>query len=113
MLGDCSYLVEEGDKAIVLSSSDLGCLQRMHDQFRDRHVRDAARRLLLKSIEGNHLRLLLNRQAAFVGVIAAVSTAEESPVGPLVLELECENPEELMNWLTLYRAAEPRAQARL
>lgn len=96
-----------------MRSSERGCLQKMHDQFRDRHVRDAARRLLLKSMEGNRLRILFNRQAAFVGVIAAVSAGEESPVGPLVLELECEKPEELMDWLTLHRAAEPRAQARL
>lgn len=105
--------MDERDGAVVLRSSHLGCLQKMHDQFRDRHVRDAARRLLLKSIEGNSMRILFNRQAAFVGVIAAVSAAEESPLGPIVLELESENPEELLDWLTLYRAEEPREQARL
>lgn len=113
VLGECSYDVEERDDSVVLRSSQLGCLQRMHDQLRDRHVRDAARRLLLKSIEGHQMRILLNRQAAFVGVIAAVSAAEESPLGPLVLELTYEKPEELLDWLTLYRAEELREPTRL
>jgi uncharacterized protein len=112
VLGDCSYQVEERDDAVILRSSEPACLLKVHDQLRDRHVRNAARRLLLKSIDGNRMRILFNRQAAFVGVIAAVSTGEESPVGPLTLELECEKPEELMDWLTPYRAAEPQGQAR-
>jgi predicted RNA binding protein with dsRBD fold (UPF0201 family) len=113
VLGDCSYQVEERDDAVVLRSSEPSCLQKIHDQFRDRHVRNAARRLLLKSIDGSRMRILFNRQAAFVGVVAAVSTGEESPVGPLVLELECEKPEELLDWLTPYRAAEPQGQVHL
>lgn len=113
VFGDCSYQVEEREGVVVLRSSGLGCLQRMRDQFRDRHVRDAARRLLLKSIDGNRMRVLFNRQAAFVGVIAVVSAAEESPIGPLVLEVDCERPEELLDWLTLYRASEPLSPGRL
>jgi predicted RNA binding protein with dsRBD fold (UPF0201 family) len=107
VLGDCSYKVELSPQSLVLRSSDRGCLQKVHDQLRDRHVRDAARRQLLVNMEGRKLRLLLNRQAAFVGVIASVSAAEESPLGPLVLELQTDKPEEMLDWLTLYRSSEP------
>src|SRR2546430_9707542 len=47
VLGDCDYTVEEGESSITLSSSSPRCLQKLHDQLRDRHVRDAARRLML------------------------------------------------------------------
>jgi uncharacterized protein len=108
IFGECSYQVEERDDAVVLHSSEIGCLQKIHDQLRDRRVRNAARRLLLKSLEGTEMRILFNRQAAFVGVIAVVSTGEESPLGPLVLELKTEKPVELIDWLAPYRAAEPQ-----
>lgn len=108
VLGDCDYEVERRADSINLTSSGPGCLNKIHDQLRDRHVRDAARRLLLKSIDGTRMRILFNRQAAFVGVIAAVSAAEESPLGPIVLELDANEPMKLLDWLTLYQAAEPQ-----
>ena len=111
-LGECDCQVEQRPNAVIISSSDRGCLQKIHDQLRDRHVRDAARRLLLKSSEGNHLRLLLNRQAAYVGIIAVVSTGEESPLGPLVLEMDSSDPQALIDWLTFYQTGESRQPSR-
>jgi len=111
VLGSCIYRVEEGPDRIALRTNEKGCLQRVHDQLRDRHVRDAARRLLLKSLEGKRLTLLLNRQAAFAGIVAVVSSGEESPLGPLVLEVVTEDPQALVDWLTFYRPEEPRPRA--
>ena len=108
VLGDCGIRFEESPDSIVLHASDKACLQKVHDQLRDRHVRDAARRLMLKSLEGEKLTLLLNRQAAFAGIIAVVSSAEESPLGPLVLEIVSKDPQAMIDWLTYYRTEEPR-----
>ena len=47
VLGDCAHSVEEGEEGVTLRSADLNCLRKLHDQLRDRHVRDAANRLLL------------------------------------------------------------------
>jgi predicted RNA binding protein with dsRBD fold (UPF0201 family) len=112
ILGDSPHELERRPDAILLKSSGLSCLQKIHDQLRDRHVRNAARRLLLKSVEGTHMRILFNRQAAYVGVIAAVSAAEESPLGPVVLELDVNDPLKLLDWLVPYQSAEPQGQAR-
>ncbi len=65
-------------------------------------MRDAARRLMLASLEGQVLPLKLNRQAAAAGVLALCSNAVESPLGPLNLEIESEAPEKLVDWLTAY-----------
>jgi len=102
VLGECDYSVEEGTTSIRIRSTSSRCLQKLHDQLRDRHVRDAARRLMLASLEGNVLPLKLNRQAAAVGVLALCSNAVESPLGPLNLEVETEAPEKLIDWLTAY-----------
>lgn len=110
ILGDCHYELGRSAGVVVLRSSQAGCLQKIHDQLRDRHVRNAARRLLLKSIEGTHLRILFNRQAAFAGVIAVVSGGEESALGPISLELDVNEPLKLLDWLAPYQPAEPQAQ---
>ena len=102
VLGDCDYSVEEGSNSVRLRSGSSRCLQRLHDQLRDRHVRDAARRLMLASLDGNVLLLKLNRQAAAAGVLALCSSAVESPLGPLNLEVETESPSQLIEWLTAH-----------
>lgn len=102
VMGECDYSVEEGAAFIRIRSGSSRCLQKLHDQLRDRHVRDAARRLMLASLEGRVLPLKLNRQAAAAGVLALCSNAVESPLGPLNMEIESEAPEKLIDWLTAY-----------
>jgi len=102
VFGDCDYSVDEGAASIRLRSSSSRCLQRLHDQLRDRHVRDAARRLMLASLEGRVLPLKLNRQAAAAGVLALCSNAVESPLGPLNLEIEADDLGKLVDWLTAH-----------
>ena len=112
VLGDCSYEVELRANSVRLRSAGLACLQKIHDQLRDRHVRNAARRQLLKSIEEGKLRVLFNRQAAYIGVIATVSAGEESPLGPLVLEIVSDEPQELLDWLAPFQSEGPQSQVR-
>ena len=102
VLGDCDYQVEEGRSGIILRSRGRACLQRIHDQFRDRHVRAAANRLMLRSQEGHKVTVFLNRQAAAAGIVVLCTTPDESPLGPLVLEIESSRPEALIEWLTAY-----------
>jgi predicted RNA binding protein with dsRBD fold (UPF0201 family) len=102
VLGECDYSVEEREASVKLSSSSSRCLQKLHDQLRDRHVRDAARRLMLRLLEGDTLKLMLNRQAAAAGVLALCTSATESPLGPLRLEIVSDAPEKLIDWLTSY-----------
>ena len=102
VFGDCDYSVDEGADSIRLRSTSPRCLQRLHDQLRDRRVRDAARRLMLASLEGRILLLKINRQAAAAGVLALCSNAVESPLGPLNLQVETDAPEKLVDWLTAH-----------
>ncbi len=102
VLGDCKFEVQHDHAEIRLHSNDIRCLRKIHDQLRDRRVRDAARRYLIKKREGDLLLLLLNRQAACTGLVVLCSNPEESPLGPLVLRMTSTDPDALVEWLTAH-----------
>ena len=94
----------EEDSIITISSKSRKSLEKMRDQLRDRRVRGAARRLLLARSEGGSATIMLNRQAAFAGVIALCDNEREAPLGPIYLRLESDDIEALIEWLTAYEA---------
>ncbi len=81
-------------------SEDIESLAFIRDQFRDRQVRAAARRLLLSGMgESNQTHLLLNKQAATVGIAALCDDPRESPLGPIVLRIRSNNLEKVIDWI--------------
>ncbi len=101
LFGTSGELRSENDRLVFLSSERTS-LQLLKDQFRDRRVRSAARRLLLSTVEegGMQAILLLNKQAATVGIAALCDDPSESPLGPIVLRIRSQNIVELIDWLT-------------
>ena len=87
---------------VRLASGELSSLNRLRDQLRDRRIRAAVRRLMLKARRGNSMTLMLNRQAAFAGVVAVCSSPEESPLGPIYLYIDSGKIEAVIDWLTGY-----------
>lgn len=103
VIGDCQHKEEVSEGEVALSSENVKCLQKLHDQLRDRRVRDAARRLLLRRREENRLTLMLNRQAAFTGTIALCGNEDESPLGPIFLVMDSDQTDQLIEWLTSHQ----------
>lgn len=102
VLGECQC-AEAGTSSLVrLTSDDWHCLQKFHDQLRDRKVRDSARRLLFRRRDGDGVSLLLNRQAAFKGIAVLCDQEDESPLGPLVLTLRSRELDRIIDWLTVH-----------
>jgi uncharacterized protein len=83
-------------------SRDIKSLSRIRDQLRDRHVRSAARRLMLLRTKGNATSLMFNRQAAMTGLAVVCSTPEESPLGPIYLTIESKRLDVILDWLAAY-----------
>ena len=102
VLGECRHEVEELPQMVRMTSEDSASITRLHDQLRDRHVRAAARRLLMAGREGNVATVMLNRQAAYAGVLALCGSQEESPLGPIHLTIRSEELDEVIEWLTAY-----------
>ena len=96
------YELREVEASVRLTTQDPRALWRLHEQLRDRHVRGAARRLLLRGTEGNISTLLINRQAASAGIIVLCNSEPESPLGPLFMRIASEQLDQIIQWLTVY-----------
>ena len=89
------------DQIVRFVSSDLESLRFLKDQFRDRQVRAAARRLLLvNNQDSNQTFLLLNKQAATVSIAALCDDPKESALGPIILRIRSPNIDQIIDWLT-------------
>jgi len=63
-------------------------------------IRDAARKVLFGGLRGKAIRFCLNKQVAFAGHVSFCEEVAESPLGPLRVTIECEDPHLLIDWLT-------------
>jgi predicted RNA binding protein with dsRBD fold (UPF0201 family) len=90
----------ESDRIQFLSNK-IESLRFLRDQFRDRRVRSAARRLLLSNQkDSDSTFLLLNKQAATVSIAAICDDPKESPLGPIVLRIRSSRLRSVIDWLT-------------
>ncbi len=83
-----------------LEGEGLGALDRFKMILQRDRIRAAARSQLLKGVEGNRIVVFLNKQVAHVGHVSFSAPEGESPMGPIRLVIESENPVEIINWLT-------------
>ena len=90
--GEFQMLVGEGE--------GLECLRRLKHLLKVRMIRDAAREAMMRSISGNTLTVHLNRHAAYAGKASFTEPHGECPLGPITITVECEKPEEVVEWLT-------------
>ncbi len=87
-------------QTIVGEGEGLECLRRLKHLLRVRMIRDAAREAMMRSISGNTLTIHLNRHAAYAGKASFTEPYGECPLGPITITIECESPEEVVEWLT-------------
>ncbi|MCD6469903.1 hypothetical protein J7L29_03790 [Candidatus Bathyarchaeota archaeon] len=94
-------LIEEGEhKRLVGRAEGSQSLIKFHDLLRRERILDAARTVLLRGVRGNKIIFYLNKQVAYAGHISFSQPSRESPLGPICVEIVCEDPRSLINWLT-------------
>lgn len=101
MFGDLELEVREerGREFLVGRSEGTSALERFHSLLRRELILDAARGVMFKGIEGKSISFYLNKQVAFVGHISFSQPERESPLGPIEVEIDCENLRKLIDWL--------------
>ena len=57
-------------------------------------------RNLENNLEGDSTWFFLNKQAAFVGIVAICDEAEESPLGPIKVTLTSSNIDAVIDWIS-------------
>jgi predicted RNA binding protein with dsRBD fold (UPF0201 family) len=100
-LDDAAITVKPAVKGSTLTAVAKGqnSLLKLRNMLRNDRIRDASRRLLFKSIRGNMISFYLNKQVAFSGHISFSEETAESPLGPIRVNIETDNPEQLIDWL--------------
>jgi len=94
-------LIEEtGFKYVVGEAEGLEALEHMKAMLKARRIRDAARVVMLKWMEPSRAVIFLNKQVAFARNISFSEPYGESPLGPIRLEIEADDPKSIINWLT-------------
>jgi hypothetical protein len=91
--------IDERHARLEGSIAHLEDLDNLKTLLRQQVIRDAARKLLFKSISGSTIVAHLNKQAAFAGKASFCERYDESPLGPITLTIRTENPEQLIDWL--------------
>jgi len=86
------------DGSIKALSKDLQSLLKIYEVIRSRKAR-TYRRQMRYNLHGDTTWFYLNKQAAFVNVIALCEEAEESPLGPIKILLHSKNIDKIMDWL--------------
>jgi predicted RNA binding protein with dsRBD fold (UPF0201 family) len=101
VLDNASITIKPSIKGSTLTAIAKGqdSLFKLRNLMRNDRIRDASRRLLLKSIRGNMITFCLNKQVAFAGHVSFSEETAESPLGPIRVNIETENPQQLIEWL--------------
>jgi hypothetical protein len=95
-------ITKPGD-AVALSAHGNGLefLSNLRNLIRQQRIRSAARSILIRSMQGGTFQFYLNKQAAFMGRVSFCEAVRESPHGPISIQLECEDPQSVIDYLAL------------
>ena len=85
--------------SLVANSSNYESLTKIYETMRSRRSKSAYRKHLLRNMTNDSTWFYLNKQAAFVDVIALCDEADESPLGPIKVVLHSKNIEDVIDWL--------------
>jgi len=84
---------------LVTDVNGLGNLSTLQNALRRNHIRDASRKALHHGLRGKVITFCLNKQAAFADHVSFSEAESESPLGPIVVAIEAEEPLQLIDWL--------------
>jgi len=101
IFGNIQTKVQPIYKGAILTAETEGLesLTKLYNLLRRERISDAARKALFEGLSGKTINFCLNKQVAYAGHVSFSKEAAESPLGPIKIKIECENPRELIDWL--------------
>ncbi|MCS7120815.1 MAG: RNA-binding domain-containing protein [Nitrososphaerota archaeon] len=102
VLGDLSLQIidEKNKRRLIGNAEGLECLLKFQELLKRERIRDAARALLTSCISEEEINFCLNKQVAYMGHISFSQSEGESPLGPIRIKIVCDQPRQLIEWLT-------------
>lgn len=75
-------------------------LTKLYNLLSRERIRAAARKVFFSGMGDKLVVFYLNKQVAYAGHISFSQQTAESPLGPIKVQIRCDNPRELIEWLT-------------
>ena len=75
-------------------------LTKLYNLLSRERIRSAARKVFLSGMDEKLVVFYLNKQVAYAGHISFSQKTAESPLGPINVQIRCDNPRKLIKWLT-------------
>ncbi len=88
-----------GVRALKGEGKSLDSLRSLKDILKRDRVRSAARAALTSGLSGKRITVYLNKQVALAKHVSFCGPELESPLGPITIKVEGENPIEAIEWL--------------
>jgi predicted RNA binding protein with dsRBD fold (UPF0201 family) len=90
-----------GEKSRLIATTEgLEGLAELHRRLSQERILAAARRVFRRGTLGQSITFYLNKQVAYVQRISFCEPAGESPLGPIEVTMRCDDPKEVIDWLT-------------
>jgi predicted RNA binding protein with dsRBD fold (UPF0201 family) len=86
------------DNKLHMSTEKLEDLKKIKDQIRSRSTISVLKKVLYKNQNLDITWFLLNKQAAFSGVVVVAEEEDESPLGPIKITIKNRDIEEIIAW---------------
>ncbi|MGB9683640.1 MAG: RNA-binding domain-containing protein [Candidatus Bathyarchaeales archaeon] len=84
---------------LTAEAKGLEALTKLYNLLRRERIRDAARGALFEGLSGNTITFYLNKQVAFAGHVSFSKAVAEAPLGPIKVQVKCDDPRQLIDWL--------------
>lgn len=94
-------VIDEGDGYYMIEgySTSRESLNKLYNLIRVEQIITAARNYFIKNTRNRYITILLHKQAAYMNKISFIDGENESPLGAIRIEIEIDNPKELIDWL--------------
>jgi predicted RNA binding protein with dsRBD fold (UPF0201 family) len=101
IFGAVEFETQIGKRGSMLIASAKGTdgLTKLQNLLRRERIRNAARSVLFGGLDDKSIVFYLNKQVASAGHVSFSEPTGESPLGPIKVEITCDNPRELIEWL--------------
>jgi len=84
---------------LLVAKAGVEGLTKLYNLLRRERIRSAARSVLYDGMSEKMIVFYLNKQVAFVGHVSFSQPVGESPLGAIKVEILCDNPREIIDWL--------------
>ncbi len=104
MFGPMKIQTKPLRKGFLLKTEAKGqeALVKLRNLLQREHIRAAARTVLIRGVERNAIKFCLNKQVAYAGHVSMATEPNESPLGPISVEIRTEDPRKIVEFLTAY-----------